>query len=350
MLDAKIKFFDIKKCGFYKNRNSNPEFGGLSDTLEKLASWAGDGREFVNTTTYEPDEDIDLRNTYFCNWKRNDLNGDSVLILWNEVQNDNGVIYGMEPLAKPGETSMLTTGFGNTPAIPGFPSYFWFIPEKQALASIKFEHSASGKNNLEYYINGFLRNKSIYRVMDSEEVVIGYSQDGKETEYSHEINPRFLATGRIDKEVEAELISNIHIITKIIKKETLKYTIEEDRKTVETFFSKLLNNAPVLNQTRTIWHELQFRPSVEQIKEIVRNFSNREKNSTVKNVGFIYSNGKRIMLDGSRISFSTKINVTRNDNAIITPESLLAAITYQRSDFLRVFEEVDLISPKLAAS
>ncbi len=350
MLEAKIKFFDIKKCGFYKNRSSNLEFGGLNDSLEQLSMWAGDGREFINTTTYESDTEIDLENTYFCNWKKNDLNGDSVLILWNEVKNDNGVIYGMEPLAKPGETSMLTTGFGSTPAIPGFPSYFWFIPEKQAVASIKFEHSASGKNNLEFYINGFLRNKSPYRVKNSDGTVIGYSKDGKETDSSAEINPKFLSVGRIDKEVEIELINNSHLITKIIKKETLKYTVEDDRKSVENFFSKLLKNTPVLNQTRSIWHELQFRPTVEQIKEIIRNFSNREKNTTVKNVGFVYSTGKRIMLDGSRVSFPTKINVTRNENAIITPESLLTAITYQRGEFLRAFDEENLNSSKRAVS
>jgi len=78
----------------------------------------------VNTTTYQANTDYDIFNTYFCSWKKNPTNKDSVLILWNEVPNDNGKIYGMKPSEKPGTTTMLYTDFGSTEAIPGLPSYF----------------------------------------------------------------------------------------------------------------------------------------------------------------------------------------------------------------------------------
>lgn len=155
MLEAKIKFFDIKKCGFYLRGNPESEFSGLSDILQKLNSWATNGREFVNTTTYESNPDNDLLNTYFCNWHRNEINDDSILILWNEIMNDNGVLYGINPMDRPGATDMLTTGFGDTPAIPGFPSYFWFIPERNVFASIKFSHSIQGKKNLDFFFEWF---------------------------------------------------------------------------------------------------------------------------------------------------------------------------------------------------
>lgn len=335
MLEAKIKFFDIKKCGFYLRGGSQTEFSGLNDALEKLRSWAGDGREFVNTTTYEPDPDNDLRNTYFCNLHRNDVNGDSLLILWNEVHNDSGVIYGMNPLDRPGSTSMLTTGFGDTPAIPGFPSYYWFVPEKNVFATIKFNHSVQGKNNLDHYLNGFLANKSPYRVTNDEGTVVGYSANGLQNNNSSRVHSKFYALGRKQEELEAELLTNLHKIRKIIKRESLQYTLEDDRRLLERVFSGLLGNTPTFQQARTISHELQFEPTEQQLRQIINNYAELNSASSIRNAGFIYNDGRRIMLNGASISFSAELNVRREDNQILTPQSLLAVITNQRQDLLR---------------
>lgn len=44
MLEAKVKFFDIKKCGFYLRGNDQTQFSGISEILQKLNQWARDGR------------------------------------------------------------------------------------------------------------------------------------------------------------------------------------------------------------------------------------------------------------------------------------------------------------------
>lgn len=335
MLEAKIKFFDIKKCGFYLRGNDQTQFSGLNDILHKLNHWSRDGREFVNTTTYEADPDNDLRNTYFCNWHKNEINGDSILILWNEVPNDNGVIYGMNPMDRPGSTDMLTTGFGSTPAIPGFPSYFWFVPEKNVFATIRFNHSVQGKKNLDCFLNGFLANKSPYRVLDGDSAVIGYSENGQPTGKSSRIHSKFHSLGRKQEELEAELLTNLHKIRRIIKRETLQYTVEDDRRTLERVFSGLLGNTPTFNQARTITHELQFEPTEQQLRQIISNYAEANAASAIRNVGFIYNDGKRVMLNGTSVAFSAEISANREDNQILTPQSLLAAITSQRQDLLR---------------
>lgn len=335
MLEAKIKFFDIKKCGFYLRGNDQTQFSGMSDILQKMNQWARDGREFVNTTTYEADPDNDLRNTYFCNWHKNEINGDSILILWNEVPNDNGVIYGMNPMERPGSTDMLTTGFGSTPAIPGFPSYFWFVPEKNVFATIRFNHSVQGKKNLDCFLNGFLANKSPYRVINGDDAVIGYSTNGQPTGQSARIYSKFHSLGRKQEELEVELLTNLHRIRRIIKRETLQYTVEDDRKTLERVFSGLLGNTPTFNQARTITHELQFEPTEQQLRQIIINYAELNEADAIRNVGFIYNNGKRVMLNGTSVAFSAEINASREDNQIVTPQALLAAITSQRQDLLR---------------
>lgn len=339
MLEAKIKFFDIKKCGYFLRGNSQPTLSSMDDTLMQLDAWAKDGREFVNTTCYEADPDNDLRNTYFCDLQTNDLNGDSLLILWNEVANDNGIVYGMPPMERPGQTDMLTTGFGSTPAIPGFPSYFWFIPRQNVFATVRFTHSMQGKSNLDHYLNGFLANKSSYRVENNEGTVIGYSANGQPTNNSSRLHSKFHAVGRKQEELEAELLTNLHKIRRIIRRETLSYTVEDDRRTLERVFSGLLGNMPTFQQTRSITHELQFEPNEQQLRQILSNFSELNTNSSIRNAGFIYNDGKRIMLNGASVSFSAEINVNREENQIISPQRLLQALTQQRSDLLRPLEQ-----------
>ena len=340
MLEAKIKFFDIKKCGYYLRGRDSAVVSDLDDTLQKLASWARDGREFVNTSTYQADPDNDLQNTYFCDWHKNELNGDSLLVLWNEVPNDNGVIYGMSPMEQPGSTAMLTTGFGNVPAIPGFPSYFWFVPEENVFASIKFGHSIQGKSHLDSYLNGFLANKSPYRVLDHDDKVIGYSANGEPSTNSASTHSKFYAIGRKQEELETELLTNIHKIRKIVKRESLEYTVEDDRRTLERVFSGLLGNTPTFIQPRSISHELQFEPSVQQLQQIINNYAQLNTASSIRNVGFVYNNGKRIMLSGVSVAFTAELNARREDNQIITPQALLSAITAQRQDLLRPLEQV----------
>lgn len=340
MLEARVKFFDIKKCGYYLRGSDTPEFSSIIDVLQKLSDWASDGKELVNTTTYQPDPDNDLLNTYFSGWRQNETTGDSLLILWNEVANDNGVIYGLNPLEAPGNTSMLTTGFGNRPAIPGFPSYFWFVPEREVFATIKFVHSIQGKSNLDHYINGFMENKSPYRVINDEGTVCGYSLNGQETANSSRMYSKFYALGRKQEELEAELLTNLHKIRRIVKRESLRYTTQDDRDLIERVFSGLLNNAPEFHQSRTITHELQFQPSEVQLRQILNNFSDLNSTSSIRNAGFIYNDGRRVMLKGTSVSFAADINVNRENNEIVDPRELLRAITNQRGDLLRPLDQV----------
>lgn len=335
MLEAKIKYFDIKRCGYYQRGNEPSALGNLNDTLSKLNSWATDGRAFANTTCYQPDPDNDLLNTYFCGWSQNPTTKDSLLILWNQVANDNGVIYGMNPTVPPGGTSMLATDFGTTPAIPGAPSYIWFVPSKNVFATIRFTHSVQGKGNLDHYLNGFLQNKSPYRVLDDDEKVIGYSATGTKTQISAKLHPKFEAYGRKQEELEAELLTNILNITKIIKRETLLYTVEDDRNVFERVFSKLLQNTPTFNQTRTISHELQFSPTEAELKQIIKNFGELGNDTFIKNAGFVYKDGRTIMLTGANVAFAHQFAITREENQLIPAQSLLAAITAQRTDLLR---------------
>lgn len=337
MLEAKLRFFEIQRCGFYRRATPAPEFSGISDTIDKLTAWATDGREFVNTTTYEPNQDNDLLNTYFYSASKNSSNGDSVLVLWNESPNDNGVLYGINPLDRPGTTTeMMATDFGGMPAIPGAPSYFWFVPQRNVFASIRFEHSVSGKANLDHYLNGYLANKSPYRVLDSEGKVTGFSPDGQPNEENPTYYSKFVSKASKQEELEAELLANMHRIRKLIKRETLSYQRPDDRNIVERVFSQLLDNTPNFTDSRIITHEIQFQPTETQLRGIIRNYNERDSDTSMRNAGFMYNDGKIVMLNGINVSMGIELDLNRFENQIVAPRDLLNAITANRAQFLSI--------------
>ncbi|SXD84464.1 hypothetical protein [Klebsiella variicola] len=334
MLTAKVKFYNINRCGYYKYSSKVPDLSNTSDVLLKLNDWASDGREFINTGTYKAEKDEDILNTYFCGLATDKRYGDHLLALWAEVPNDSGVVYGMPPLAKPGKVDMLTTGFDIDKAIPGFPCYFWFIPQLNVFASIKFEHSLMGKGHLDNYLNGYLANKSPYRVFDEDNKVIGFSVDGKKSNDSSKLKPNFYAVGMKYDEVQAELISNLSKITKILKREKITYRAPDDRKIIERVFSGLLKNAPDSTQERTLLHEMEFKPTETELKSIIKSYNSLENTSSIRNVGFKYSDGRAIWLSGANVSFEIELNVRRKDNHIIPPGRLLSAIIKRRDELI----------------
>ncbi|CAE6937223.1 hypothetical protein P3517_23965 [Vibrio parahaemolyticus] len=351
MLDVYVRFFQVHRCGYYQRGSNTASISSIEDTLLKLREWATDGKEFANTTTYQAFPQRDLFNTYFNDSAHCQMSGDHVLVLWNEVPNDNGVIYGKNPLEHPGSTDMLTTGFDDENVIPGLPSYFWFIPEHNAFATIKFQHSYAGKGNLDHYLNGFLRNKSPYRVFSPEDPneVIGFSVDGVFNENSAKLYANFQAVGMKNEDLVDSLLQNLGRITKMIKKEELSYINPDNREWHERifggFFNGLTAETPEFGpQNRLITHELQFRPSEVQLREIVRSFDNSDDIS-LRNVGFQYNDGTRVMLSGTSISNETRLRVTRSDNESISAQVLLNAILEERATLLAPLNENSATSP-----
>lgn len=342
MTEATIKFFNIVRCGFYHRGDELTFFGGIDDTLAKLNAWAREGESISNTTCYQSDPENEVFDTFFVDWYRPEGDGDSVLILWNEIPNDDGVIYGMLPTQPPGGSSMLTTGFNDPAAIPGQPSYFWFIPSENIFATIRFAHSLQGKTNLERYLNGFLANKSPYRITDDNDSIIGYSPNALVSPDSARAYPAFHAIGHKTTQLETELLTNLHRIRKFIKRESLRYTLIDDRNVIERTFSRLLPNAPAQVQTRSITHEIQYQPTEAELRQILANFSNLDETSTILNAGFVYDDGKRVMLKGIYTSDTINLDVRRAENQLITPQILLAALRERRQELLRPVRNVEL--------
>lgn len=333
MLTAKIRYYKVNKFGFYNRGQELMAFGSIIEHLRELHAWGNDGRELVNTKTYEANPDLDILNTYYSGMHADPTTNDVVLVLWNEIPNTDGTIYGINPNQPPGTIEMLHSGFQG-PAIPGLPSYFWYMHSEGMIASIKFSHSMQGGANLEKYLTGFLANKSRYRVIDGDEVV-GFSHSGIYCQHCESVYPKFKITPARRNVLLDELLTNVHRISRIIKKEKLDYHITDQRNAIQRLFSGLLNNMPQFIEDRTITHSFPFRPTESQLMEMVNNFFHADDDSPLVNLGFILSDGRVIMLGGMYINLKYEFDITLADNQMVSPRQLLDTINVNRDNLLR---------------
>lgn len=343
MQEVKFKFYNVEKCGYYHYGEKEVAFSSLSDTLVKLAAWAGDGREFINTETYEAAPDEDILRTLFCGFAVDSHSQDAVLVLWNETNNDDGKIYGINPMEKPGSNKMLSAEF-ESETIPGFPSYFWFIPAKKLCASIKFDHSRIGKTNLDHYIRGYLQFKSPYKLLVGDDKVVAYAQDGKSSDSQGRTKPYFLLSELKQLDLEAELLENFDKITKIIQTQKLQYQLPNDKTFLEIFWDKIdklvsdddeTGDDLGLTTVRQVTQELSFKPTKKCIEKVLKSYQDQTMSPSVSRIGFGYGDGTRIMLNGTNVSFKEVLDISYNQNTIISARKLLSLLTTKKIELLK---------------
>ena len=218
--DVKIAFYEIKKCGYYPfGRSSARPFSNIRETLDGIYSWVHqEGTTLSQTQTFEISEDSDELLTLCYDVKRN-ANNEYILVTWNAipaVSNEVAAIRATEPV---GEASVITTQFG-ADDIPGYATYFWFLPDHNTFATVRFHHAVNGHANMRKYILGYLKGMSrfVYRSTndDGEDVLTYRPSINDQNSY----RPSFITSQKkLPGEIDA-LRNSVPRINKVIQTNT----------------------------------------------------------------------------------------------------------------------------------
>ncbi|BBL59937.1 hypothetical protein [Methylomonas koyamae] len=219
---VKIQFYKIAKCGYYKYGESSPEFGNIADILNQLYEWvSGNDKSLNETCTYELEDGEDIYRTFCFDIKRNQQTGDFVLVTWNETPTNEGRVVTVNGLQPVGNAEVNFTDLPEG-SIPGYATYFWFVPNSNVFAAIRFYHTLLiGKSNLEKYLREYCAKFTSYVVVEENHdgaEVFGYSFDGSDSKHLKADFKSFLY--KKPGQIEA-LRSSCDTITKVIRKNRL---------------------------------------------------------------------------------------------------------------------------------
>ncbi len=180
---AGVCWYEIQKCGYFKSsRAKQPDFGGVNQLLEDLSRW-GRNKQLRETQTFSPGE-MEPEDTQLPVYLL-DIQGDRddwLITLWNETPSSEGQVASVPMNAVVGKADVV---MNKLPAgsVPGYATYFYFVPSLNAFAAIRFQHLIFGHSGARRYLGGFVRGFSRYvcfadqPAKDGTVEILGYAKD-----------------------------------------------------------------------------------------------------------------------------------------------------------------------------
>lgn len=335
---AKITFYNISECGYYRRGNADPDFGSAQELLRELLAWS-QGRPLVATKVFEPADGQDLHPAYLLDIRGD---GDSWLVTtWNQTPANESGVASVKGESNVGAAQVVMNSI-EAGSIPGFATYFWFIPSRGCFASIRFQHLWTGQKSLQCYMESYMSLFSDYVVLNEdngkEHEILGYAEN--RTDAPSNLSPRF-RTSLVYKPGETALIrSGVESIRKIVRKTTLTLNREQDLAKWQQFlvWTKLRDQPADLQKVR-VQYEISTGISLADLDTIIDDW-NEEHDRQWDDYGFSFKgDSQKIMwLSHSLARSEFDLDVTRDNDEVVNAASLLSALTDRRAAILRLLD------------
>lgn len=225
-----VQFYNCSEMGLYpikrgESDNESPLVMNSIETWKEFTKWVNDEKLFTETATYGKNTYKHIYRTFCLSFRKLKEVEGYLLITWNEAINNNGALYSINANS-PASNPEVREDVVDPSQILGYPSYFWIIPEKEIVASIKPQNANSlvGTANLQAYIKEFIRSFSKYAVE------LETDDSESERRYTYEINgeptrlfPRFSLRVRKSVNQSVDLLENYHSVRRIVHKKSIEH-------------------------------------------------------------------------------------------------------------------------------
>lgn len=346
MIKVKFKYSKLNKLGYYSTRKSVQDIDNKIDILDGMKKWGESHSQIQNACPFEVDPANGNYGVYFCGMAKGASN-DYVLALWNEAPNLKGNVVGLRGSDAPGK-AQINKKLGRKGYIPGYPSYYWIVPNENILVHLYVDDMPAGASHLKTFVKAYLANKSencVFQKQSSGSIEIeGFSIDGgpmPDEEHTF-LRPEFTSSRIYKDEILADIIRRQPDISSVIKKETLHYSKLHQRSSIESFFRNMIPGTNIRGgqlEGRAITHSLKYKPSKGEIKMMYSRFKEElnklPEQREVDNVGFRFSDRSSLFFKDSLAKIETDLKVNHGSNSLIEPIDFLNKLTSKKNDFLR---------------
>ncbi|WP_163122383.1 hypothetical protein [Acinetobacter portensis] len=338
---AKITLYEINKCGLYKfKKDEKPILGDLTDFLEQLEIWAKQPDMFLaNTCTYAPIGTDDSYKTYCYDIISNSYL--TLLTLWIEVPKTKGnKILSVSSKATVGNVTVNTANIKKGD-IPGYAAYFLFFKDKNIMATINFDHSMNGRQNLEKYLTEFISKISSYAESEVQKDNDGNSLEIIKYRKSEDDEAEFLTayfeTRLVRNKTNIDFLKeNFDLIRKIHKHNEIPFFKHENKAYWQKFPTFSSSKTEELTAKYSL--EMKYRPcSSEEIETIITDWENSHKATKWEDLGFtVQGKSSPIWLSGTIARNDFEINISRSKDEIVNPNILLTELNNIKNQILNL--------------
>lgn len=290
---ASIRFYDVKQCGLYRPRARHSTLGSFNEVLHNIYNWATEpGRLILNTCSYEVNDEFDQEflETYLVSAQMHNETGDYLFCFWNRTHATGDSVYALDAGAQLTNVSEQTFHQGHLPesSIPGFATYFWFIPSKSVMATITFGNPRSGMNAFSYWLENFFRTESRFATFNGQDKFIGYSApDGS---IYDDLEPRFIKSLYRNPSKKQLILSNCQHIRGIVRRINLERGQVADKGLLDSLKNRagMSTNTEIHEHDISLKYEFTYTPTEREVQEMFSQYETSVVRTNWEDVGFLF--------------------------------------------------------------
>ncbi|MAK44590.1 MAG: hypothetical protein CMN80_10615 [Spongiibacter sp.] len=337
-----ITFYKIEKCGiFAPGRPAKHKAMDCEELLTELSQWiTHNNKPIEETATFEDGLSDNILPVYCLSIHKAKNSENFLITTWNESASFKGKTLSIEA-KKPANNAKVNTSKIPTDSIPGYPTYFWFLPKKGIYATITFNTTLNGNPGLQKYLRNYLEKWTKYSVWD---------EDDTQKNTLNFLGHKFGSTGEIHEDTVGEfkshmyprpsqtklLLSRYSEIRKIKRKEILKPT--DSSSLIDPIIRKLgITTSSPPNELK-VEYQVYKTFSKEEVQQILGEFDNNGKDKW-DDVGF-YLKGRPtpIWASHSTARDTFRLNVKDVHKPILDRQSLIDSLELQESRILKILK------------
>ncbi|YCT77970.1 hypothetical protein QV000_08945 [Stenotrophomonas maltophilia] len=326
-----ITFHAVSACGFYRYGEADPEFGLLPDLLDQLKIWSA-GKSLGDTQISNV-AGGDVLPVYLYGIDTH-VSGAVLISMWNElpVTGDNNVTsVAANDLVGKAVQHMNPVKKGT---IPGFPTYFLFLPGVDAFATLKVEGLITAQAAFQGYCEQFWATKSSYAVKlppDPEDpdliVTFGYRDDPKD-DPNPKLYPRFRTKLFSKPAVTDEIVKRWDDIREVQRSSTITFKTAPQRKAWQQGIRLMEMSKPASQPKKAKLHSsLTMRLSKVEVQKLILDWGRQAQNTDWDDYGFRFKNESKVnWLSQAHAKGGLKLDGIRDADGTVSASKLLEKI------------------------
>ncbi|WP_429158125.1 hypothetical protein [Aeromonas media] len=349
--DVKFSFYRIDECGYYNYGKEVPAFGSVSQILKDLHAWGMD-KSIENTKLYEPADGSNYLSTYLFNIRQN--KNDWLLTTWNETPATEAGVPSVLKDSKVAAPGVIINDI-KADSIPGYATYFWFLPDENLFASVRFrKRPLTGQPQMRKYIESALSLISSCVVLatkaevDGTHKILGYRDPslGSADLPKPQPQPRF-NTSLAHKAGNRELIrQNASRISKIYRKETLQLKHMDKREWWQSALQRFgISAGTDYSRTDEVNIKYEISPEsfdIQQVNAMIKSWDDSEETRSDWDdygFGFVGSSTTPHWLSYSTLKASAELDVVWDNDEVVNADNLLKQLHKRKTAILNQISE-----------
>ena len=337
---VRINFFDVKRCGWYKSGEDSPAFGSIEGVLSELQTWS-QGVDLSMTKMADAGGKNNKDPVYLLGIKKRGHNW--VFATWNEVPSDEAGVATVAIDSKVG-VPKVSMNKVDPNSIPGFATYFWVLPQKGLIATIRFGRPHTGQTPMVAYLGRFMSSYMSYAIPGTnflgQPAIVGYTDlnDG----VAKKVKPMLKTMAYRKTGPRDHILANAGKIRKVVRRGHVTVLNKVDRDWWQSAmqFLRSAGEPDVATVRRSAYVELEYQPSLDDLKGMIAAEEADPDVSGWDDMGFVLQGdpGKTHWLGREQATGDFDLQVNRIDGETVELDALLLELERKQVQILTVLD------------